>query len=169
MLPSLKEIYIGPNRMDPMQSVSRVNAICERGLKGDRYEAGTGSYSASSGFRDVTLIEIESLWNLYGSTGIDLHPSITRRNLVTEGVSLVSLIGSRFTIGSVDLLGLRLCPPCTHLAKMVKMPEILKGLAHLGGIYARIISGGTLNIGDDIRVSMLCRMDDQSKLKPQKS
>ena len=65
MTSSLKEIYIGPERMGPMESVSSVAAITGRGLKGDRYEAGTGSYSNSAGFRDVTLIEMEALWGLF--------------------------------------------------------------------------------------------------------
>ena len=169
MTSSLKEIYIGPERMGPMESVSSVAAITGRGLKGDRYEAGTGSYSNSAGFRDVTLIEMEALWGLLGRTGIDLHPSFTRRNFVTEGVSLNSLVGSIFSIGEVTLLGLRLCPPCAHLAKLLAMPEVLKGLAHSGGIYARIINGGRLEVGDELVPSMLCSVDDKLSCAKYKS
>ena len=164
MMASLKEIYIGPERMAGMKSVHQVEAITERGLKGDRYEIGTGSYSRSKGYRDVTLMEVEALWNFYRKTGIDLHPSLTRRNLLTQGVVLSNLIGARFSIGPVTFLGLRLCPPCFHLAKMIGIPDILKELAYSGGVYARILNGGSLGVGDEIVSEMFCKIDDQATL-----
>jgi len=42
-----------------MKSVSKIRAISGIGLEGDRYAAGSGSYSNSAGLRDVTLIEVE--------------------------------------------------------------------------------------------------------------
>ncbi len=150
--------------MGQLDSVPHIEAIPGRGLKGDRYETGIGSYSKSAGGRDVTLIEVEALWRFFGSTGVDLHPSVTRRNLLTEGVSLSSLIGSRFRVGPVELLGLRLCPPCSHLARLSGMPEILKGLAHSGGIYAEILTGGNLAVGDPILPAMECQIADYSRL-----
>lgn len=146
----VREIYIGGEREGPMRDVSQVEAMVGKGLAGDRYAAGVGSYSKSRGIRDVTLIEVEALWDFYHLSGIDLHPSLTRRNLVTEGIRLVDLIGRSFSVGPVTLLGLRPCPPCQHLVRMVGMPEVLRGLARSGGIYAQIVSGGVLGVGDEI-------------------
>lgn len=133
-----------------MSYVSQVEAMAGRGLVGDRYAVGTGSYSKSRGIRDVTLIEIEALWDFFSLTGIDLHPSLTRRNVVTEGIRLADLIGRSFSIGSVGLLGLRPCPPCQHLTRLVGIPEVLRGLARSGGIYAQIVSGGVIGVEDEI-------------------
>ena len=146
----IREIYIGPQREGPMQCVTAVRAIAGQGLAGDRFAEGRGSYSRSKGVRDVTLIEMEALWELFGESGIDLHPSLTRRNLVTEGVRLSELIGAAFTIGPVRLLGLRVCPPCHHLAKLVGIPEVLGGLAHSGGIYAEVLSDGLISVEDSV-------------------
>ena len=157
----VKEIYLGAERAKPMRSVSYVSAIVGKGLEGDRYAQGEGSFSKSAGERDVTLIEMESLWGFYRTTGIDLHPSQTRRNLVTEGVSLSDLVGARFTIGEVTLLGLRPCPPCLHLARMLGIPEILKGLASSGGIYAKVIQGGRIQAGDLICPAGVCELGDR--------
>lgn len=149
----IREIYIGPEREGPMTSVSRVQAIAGKGLTGDRYANGLGSYSKSKGLRDVTLMEIESLWDFYRSTGIDLHPSLTRRNIITEGICLPDLIGQSFTIGSVPFLALRPCPPCTHLARLVGMPHILPGLARSAGIYAQILEDGMISVEDPLLAS----------------
>jgi hypothetical protein len=146
----VREIYVGHQREAPMQFVRKIEAIAGKGLADDRYAIGTGSYSKSKGIRDVTLIEVEDLWNLYRTSGIDLHPGLTRRNIVTEGIRLSDLIGSSFTIGSVSLLGLRPCPPCRHLAKLIGIPDVLHGLAHSGGIYAQVVSGGIVSINDPV-------------------
>jgi len=146
----VREIYIGGERECPMKFTPTVQAIAGKGLAGDRYALRLGSYSKSKGIRDVTLIEIEVVWNFFRDSGIDLHPGVLRRNIVTEGIRLSELIGSSFSIGSVSLLGLRPCPPCSHLAKLIGIPEVLKGLAHSGGIYAQVLSDGTINIDDPV-------------------
>ena len=152
----VREIYVGHQREAPMQFFRKIEAIAGKGLAGDRYAIGTGSYSKSKGIRDVTLIEIEDLWNFYRTSGTDLHPALTRRNIVTEGIRLSDLVGSLFSIGSVTLLGLRPCPPCRHLAKLIGMPEVLHGLAHSGGIYAQVLSDGLISINDPVVPSDAC-------------
>jgi MOSC domain-containing protein YiiM len=46
---------------------------------------------------------------------------------------------------------MRLCEPCTHLAKMT-YPETLIGLAHKGGLRAQILSLGFIRAGDTVQV-----------------
>lgn len=144
------EIHIAPGAGEETRCVPGVEAVAGRGLAGDRYASRTGSRSASQGARDVTLIEIEAFWELFGSTGINLYPGMMRRNIVTEGVRLESLIGREFTIGPVRLLGLRTCPPCHRLVQKLGMPCLLKEMARSGGIYAKILEGGPLRVGDAI-------------------
>src|SRR4051812_12920327 len=134
----VREIYIGSEREGQMVFTSTAQAIAGKGLASDRYALGIGSYSRSKGPRDVTLIEIEAIWNFFQTSGVDLHAGLLRRNIVTEGVRVSELIGSTFSIGSVSLLGLRPCPPCLHLAKLIGIPNVLPGLAHSGGIYAQV-------------------------------
>ncbi len=133
-----------------MKWVSSVQAIAGKGLMGDRYALGLGSYSKSKGIRDVTLFEVEAIWEFFRTSGIDLHPGLLRRNILTEGIRLSELIGDSFSIGSVSLVGLRPCPPCRHLAKLVGIPEILGGFARCGGIYAQILNDGIINIDDPV-------------------
>lgn len=149
----LIEIYFAPAAGTPMQPVDAIRALAHTGLEGDRYARGAGTYSKFPEAHDVTLFEIEATWDYCQFSGTNLHPSQVRRNLITEGVRLDDLIGATFTIGPVRLRGLRPCPPCLYLAQLLKLPELLRGLARSGGIYAEILNEGVLSIGDDIALA----------------
>ncbi|HZT08300.1 MAG TPA: MOSC domain-containing protein [Chloroflexota bacterium] len=136
-----------------MESVREVRAVTGRGLEGDRYFAGSGTYSDVEGEgREVTLIEVEALDALRREYGVDLKPSESRRNIATEGIVLESLIGHDFRIGSVRMRGIRSCEPCAHLVSLTGKP-VLRGLVHKGGLRAEIVSDGVISVGDPILVS----------------
>ena len=97
----------------------------------------------------MTLIEKEKIDAFARETGLRFTAADARRNLVTEGVDLNALAGREFSVGSVRFRGIRLCEPCTHLAK-ISFPETLKGLVHKGGLRAQIVSGGLIRVGDAI-------------------
>lgn len=137
-----------------MQSLDAVLAIANVGLSGDRYATGTGFYSqrpTDSGAREVTLIEAEVLELLQAQHAITLTATEHRRNLTVRGVRLGDLVGQQFAIGEVVLEGVRDCPPCEHLQQLAKKP-VLKPLTEKGGLRARILTGGTLRVGDSITV-----------------
>ena len=123
-----------------------------RGLVGDRYHVGGGTFSeqlAGKADREVTLIEAEEVDRFNRETGLALDHGALRRNLVTRGIRLNDLVGHEFEIGECLLEGLRLCEPCSHLAKMVTK-HVLPGLVHRAGLRARILRGGTIRPGDAI-------------------
>jgi MOSC domain-containing protein YiiM len=121
-----------------------------RGLDGDRYATGDGTFSqAGRHGQDVTLIEAENLEHLAGQ-GVTLSPADARRNVVTRGVRLEGLVGRCFAIGDVVLHGARLAEPCAHLQRLTR-PGVLRGLVHRGGIRADVLAGGELHLGDPIR------------------
>src|SRR5688572_25911079 len=108
----LAAIYISPSAGQLPQSVRRVRALAGRGLEGDRYALGHGTFSANSGGRDVTLIEAEALDQFVRDYGHALDAAQSRRNLLTHGVRLNELVGCDFFVGTVPMRGLRLCEPC---------------------------------------------------------
>lgn len=157
---SVVSIHIASEASAPMEAVQEVRAVPGRGLEGDRYFHGRGSYSgkASLGGREVTLVEVESVEALFqgavnadGHTlGIKLTPAETRRNIATSGVPLNHLVDREFWVGDVLLRGTRLCEPCRHLEDLTQK-GVLAGLIHRGGLRARILSEGTLRVGDVVR------------------
>lgn len=143
-------IHIAPTGAAPMKSVAEVQAVVGKGLEGDRYFNGVGTYSNEpGGGRDVSLIEIEAIEALKRDYQIDLHPGQARRNIISRGVPLNHLVGEIFKVGDVTLRGIRLCDPCSHMEKLSRKGT-MRGLIHRGGLRAEIMRGGTIRVGDPI-------------------
>lgn len=143
-------LHTAPTGAGVIQNRDQVEAIAGRGLEGDRYFAGTGTYSHDPGSgRHVTLIEIEAIEGLKRDYGIEIVPGKSRRNIVTRNVALNHLVDRDFLIGKVRLRATRLCEPCAHLEQLTEQGA-LRGLVHRGGLRAEIVSGGTIHVGDSI-------------------
>jgi MOSC domain-containing protein YiiM len=135
-----------------MVSVKEVHALPGKGLGGDRYFKEIGTYSARLGPEEnceITLIEIEAIEALKRDLNIELGPGESRRNLVTRGVPLNHLVGSRFKVGEVALRGIQLCEPCSHLEGLTRK-GVQAGLIHRGGLQAQILTDGTIRVGDTV-------------------
>lgn len=148
---SLSEILIAESPSAPMTACPEARAVPGRGLEGDRYFNGIGTFSPHPPKPDyeITLIEKEQIDAFVAESGLPFTSSLARRNLVTEGVELNSLVGREFAVGAVRLRGIRLCEPCTYLAK-ISFPETLRGLVHKGGLRAQIVSEGMIRVGDQV-------------------
>jgi hypothetical protein len=135
----------------PMREVSSADAVEGRGLRGDRYERGAGTFSNPGGRGyDLTLVEAEALEELFAK-GVELAPAEARRNLVVRDIALDDLIGRRFRVGEVECFGQRRCEPCSHLERLTR-PGVLRGLVHRGGLRADVLVGGKIAVGDAVRL-----------------
>ena len=135
-----------------MEAVAVVRAVPGRGLEGDRYYEGIGTFSPVPRKVDfeLTLIEEERIEAFARRYGLEFTAEQARRNVVTRGVDLNALVGREFMIGAVRVRGVRLCEPCAYLAKTT-FPETLRGLVHKGGLRAQILSEDVIKIGDAVR------------------
>ena len=143
-------INIAPEAEATMQSVNEARAIPGRGLEGDRYCVGNGTFSKAKPDRELTLIEAEAIEAMKRELDVDYGLSDSRRNIVTRGVPLNHLVGKEFWIGEVKARGLRLCEPCAHLQRL-SHPKVLPGLVHRGGLRAQILSEGTIRVGEPVK------------------
>lgn len=152
-MPSVAEILIAESPSLPMAIQTEVRAVPGRGLIGDRYYDGMGTFSPKPQKPDfeLTFIEREKIEEFSRESGLPFTALHARRNIVTEGVDLNALVGREFQVGEVWIRGMRLCEPCSYLAK-TSFPETLKGLVHKGGLRAQILSEGVIRPGDAIRV-----------------
>lgn len=144
-------IHIATAATKPVVSLEKAHAVPGKGLEGDRYfnETGTFSTQLPGPDHELTLIEIENVEALKREYGVELAPSETRRNIVTHGISLNDLVGRNFRVGEVTLRGIRLCEPCSHLAKLTQQ-QVLHGLVHKGGLRAQVLTDGIIYIGDAV-------------------
>ena len=144
-------IFVAPEAEAAMISVPEALVVPERGLEGDRYFDGRGSFSRWPGEgRAVTLIEQEVVDAVLAETGIDLREGRSRRNVVTSGVRLGELNGRKFRIGeSLVVRGARVCAPCRHLERLVG-PGTYDAMLGRGGLRADVVQGGVIRVGDEI-------------------
>lgn len=151
----LLHIHIAPAASAGMQELEQANLVAGRGIEGDRYFLGTGTYSPKPDAREVTLLEIEVLEALARNDPplqagpIRIAPGDHRRNLTVRGVPLSHLVGKRFRIGEVVIRGGRLNYPCKYLEKLVGLP-VYQPLYNRSGLNCRIEQGGTIRRGDAI-------------------
>lgn len=153
MLPDgrVVEIWLTGAAAEPMRRVTAVEAIAGRGLSGDRYALGGGTWARYPDLeKQVTLIDRDDVAAVAAETGSELTPGDTRRNLVTTGIDLPSLVGHWFAVGDVLLFGMKRCPPCTHLERLTGV-RLVKAMAHRGGINAAVFAGGTVTDGAVVR------------------
>ncbi len=145
-------LAVAPLVESPMQLVRTAHALAGRGLEGDRYANGSGTFSPHGAHRpgyELTLIAAEVVEELT-TRDARLDFASTRRNVLTRGIDVNALVGRDFSIGDVRCRGLRLAEPCAHLERL-EGPGLLRPLIHRGGLRADILVGGDIALGDVIR------------------
>ena len=143
-------IHIAPAAEAAMQAVAEVRAVPGQGLEGDRYFNHGGTFSKPQPDRELTLIESEAIDAFRREFGVEVNQGFSRRNIVTRAVPLNHLVDREFLIGEVRLRGLRLCEPCSHLAKLNPGSDVLRGLVHRGGLRAQILTEGIISAGAEV-------------------
>ena len=139
----VEAIAVAAEAEGPVELLDAAAAHAGRGLEGDRYHEGRGTFSGTpSDGHELTLVEAEVLEEL-GFT-----PADARRNVVTRGIDLNALVGRRFRVGAVECVGRRLCEPCAHLERL--SPGTLRPLVHRGGLRADLLGDGTIRVGDAV-------------------
>ena len=145
-------LAVAPQAEAPVQLVRQARALAGRGLAGDRYADGAGTFSPRGAHRpgyDLTLIAAEVVEELTARrAGLDF--ASTRRNVLTRGIDVNALVGREFRIGDVRCRGLRLAEPCAHLERL-HGPGLLRPLIHRGGLRADVLSDGEIREGSPIR------------------
>lgn len=153
--PRLEQILMASARGEPMRARDEVFAEAGRGLVGDRYHAGTGTFSGRfavhAGVRELSLIDIAAVDECAQRLARRVSAADLRRNLVVAGLDLAALRGRCLRIGAVRLEVLSDCPPCGYLSRLLGH-DMRRGLARIGGMRARVVDGGLLQRRDPIRV-----------------
>jgi len=157
----IQAIYLAASAGTQMLSVNTAKAIAESGLEGDRYALGTGAYSAiePTKVRHVSIIALSAIdtandWLTAGDEPT-FDVSETRRNIALAGITaseLNALVGQRFQIGSIQLLGTELCTPCERPAQLLSRPSFMEAFEGRGGIRAEVLTSGALAVGDKLLV-----------------
>jgi MOSC domain-containing protein YiiM len=148
-------LYVAARGGEPVRGHDVVDVLPGLGVVGDRYATRTGHWSDPRWpDQELTLVEEEV------ADSLGVAAPLLRRNIVTRGVRLHELIGTRFRIGAVEARGVRVCDPCRHLEQLLGRPGLARDLAAAGGgLRADVLTPGRIAIGDPVAATDLRATD----------
>lgn len=151
-------IFIAPTRGAPMVAHDAATAEVGRGLAGDRYYHGTGTFSRRAGLfagaRELSVIEAAAVDQCNARLRVagerEIEAGDLRRNLVVAGLDLRAHRDQTLGIGAVHIVVRSTCPPCGYLGRRLgaDMRDALRGI---GGVRAAVIRDGRLAVGMPVR------------------
>ncbi len=135
-------VCTSPNKGMRKKNVGSARLLVDLGLEGDAH--------AGFAHRQVSLLALESIDKMR-QVGLDVNPGDFAENITTEGLELPKLpVGTRLKIGDsileVSQIGKECHQRCAiyYQAGDCVMPK--------EGIFATVVSGDTVNVGDVIEV-----------------
>ena len=136
---------------DPARRVEATVALAKIGLADDRLgKKGEAELST----RQVTLIQAEHLSVIaqlaHLADGTVIDPVRLRRNIVVSGINLLALRNAKIHVGEAVLEVVGPCAPCSRMEEEVG-PGAYAAMRGHGGMTARVITTGTIRVGDEVR------------------
>jgi MOSC domain-containing protein YiiM len=150
MKPEILRLYISPGHNFfghhgrepanyPAIEVPTLDCVKGRGIRGDRFFDYKENYKGQ-----ITFFALEVFEQLCGALAArNCSIALLRRNVITRGVDLNTLIDQEFEIQGVRFQGMGECKPCYWMDRAIApgAEDFLKGR---GGLRARILSDGLL-------------------------
>lgn len=125
----------------PTVELNEVECVAGKGLAGDRF------FNFKAGYKgQVTFFAEEVFDDVCRQLNADgRSPGVTRRNVITRGVDLNSLVGKTFEVQGVTFEGMCECSPC-HWMDQAIAPGAEAALRGRGGLRARVLTDGRLRV-----------------------
>jgi MOSC domain-containing protein YiiM len=147
---NIRHLYISPGHnfrghhglepgVHPILEMDRVDCVAGKGLVGDRYFGHEDNFKGQ-----ITFFALEVHRTLCAELDRPgIAPSVYRRNVLTEGLDLGSLVGREFELQGVRFFGTEECRPCYWMDRAVG-PGAEAAMQGRGGLRARILTNGCL-------------------------
>ncbi len=152
---TIEAIYISPQHnyfgrhgkkslRHEMTLCESVSCVAGMGVEGDRFFAYKEQYAGQ-----ITFFAVETHEQMQRQSNHSFPASVYRRNVITRHVDLNQWIGKTFRINSCVFEGVAECKPCYWMDEAC-YPGAEIALSGNGGLRARILSGGILQVGATI-------------------
>ena len=143
--------------------MARIIAVCRSAKKGIKkqdinegyllqdYGLDEDAHADQGSHRQLSLLAIESVDKMR-ELGLELVPGDFAENLTTQGIDLPSLpIGTRMLVGDEVVLEMTQIGKECHTACAIRR-QVGDCIMPTEGVFARIIRGGQVRAGDEIRI-----------------
>ena len=141
------KIGICKKNSEKIDEISEIKVLSGKGILGDRHFHDHKDHKGQ-----ITLIEKENIDYYNNKYKSNISYTDFRRNIVTEGIELNSLLKKEIEIGTTKILPYELCKPCLHLEQMVSGKDIIKEFLRRGGLRCEVLVSGKVKIGDKIKI-----------------
>ncbi|MCU4675851.1 hypothetical protein N7931_09410 [Catenovulum sp. 2E275] len=146
----IQAIFIAQQHKQALSELESVQCAAGQGIWGDR-NFGKNKWPG----QNLTLIEAEAIAQFNQTFQQTISWDAPRRNLITQGIRLNDLVGKKFKIGEVELLGIELCEPCSLLGKLlenntISRHQVIDAFKLSGGLRADILTDGFIAKGDKL-------------------
>lgn len=137
--------YGQPAGEHPTIEVEEVECVTGSGIRGDRFFDYKEDYKGQ-----ITFFAAEVFAELCKHLELrERSPADLRRNILTAGIDLNTLIGQEFEIQGVRFYGTRECTPC-YWMDQAYAPGTEAFLKGRGGLRAKILTTGTLSLTPEL-------------------
>ena len=137
------KIGITQNNNKKIDEVNSIDLIANKGIVGDRYFK-----DFSDPMSQLTLIESENIDDYNKRYNLNIDYLDFRRNIITKNIKLNNYVDKKILIGKVEVEAIDLCRPCRFLQEKLNKNNIIKEFLRKGGLRCRILSSGTIKVGD---------------------
>lgn len=125
----------------PLVEHQEIYCVADRGIEGDRFFDYKDNYRGQ-----ITFFSLEVFEEVCRQLDISCkNPGLTRRNVMTTGVDLNSLIGEEFAVQGTQFFGVEECRPCYWMDQVLGRGAEA-ALRNRGGLRARILTSGRLRV-----------------------
>jgi MOSC domain-containing protein YiiM len=125
----------------PLVECAEIRCVAGRGIEGDRFFDFKDDYKGQ-----ITFFALEVFEAVCRRLNVpEKSPGLTRRNVITTGADLNSLVGSEFEVQGVRFAGTAECSPCYWMNEAIA-PGAEAALQGQGGLRARILTDGWLRM-----------------------
>lgn len=127
----------------PMEEVAEAVAEVDGGLQG---------CVKPPARRGVTFISKEQWAEVQQNLDTDIPWHSRRANVLTEGVVMAELLGKTIRVGAIRLRIEGETEPCQRMEAIHTGLQSSLEPACRGGVYGRVLQGGSIRVGDSIEV-----------------
>ena len=142
MVAEIISLQICVGHREPMNPVDSATFIEGFGIEGDRHAVKSGART----IRQVLLMDEDTL------EGFGLGIGQVRENVTVRGIDLHEVkAGQRLALGDDVVVEItQFCAPCERMDEV--RPGLREELFEQRGMLATVISGGAVNVGDQVQV-----------------
>jgi MOSC domain-containing protein YiiM len=153
MIGRVEVIWLKRAHRGPMDRVEEATLVAGQGISGS---------ADRSRRRQVTLLESEAWVASMAELGVQRDPSLRRANILLTGLRLAHTRGRVLAIGDTRLAIGGELTPCERMDEAAPGLQAALRPDWRGGVFALVMVGGVIRVGDSVRWDMQMLLLDGS-------